>query len=204
MALRYPGSVHAETPDGVRLGTVTVLDYVHGYEPYDARRSEDLATVLDLATSPAAWDRSQPLHLTGSALIVHPSTKRVLLRWHHRQQGWLQVGGHADPGETDPLAVALREGEEETGLTDLRPWPSESDGRVRFHDVVVVDVPASDREPAHRHADVRFLLATDRPDEARAENELAPVRWVNVDEALTMIGEDNVRDLVEVVGRLFG
>ena len=36
---------------------------------------------------------------------------------------WLQVGGHGDPGETDPLAIALREAREETGLTDLVPWP---------------------------------------------------------------------------------
>lgn len=59
--------------------------------------------------------------MTGSALMVHPSSGRVLLRWHERMQRWLQIGGHGDPGESDPLAVALRERREETGLPDLAP-----------------------------------------------------------------------------------
>jgi 8-oxo-dGTP pyrophosphatase MutT (NUDIX family) len=176
--------------------------YLHGYVPGSPERAADLAAVIALAASDSAWDRSEPLHLTGSALIVHPPSKRVLLRWHERQQGWLQVGGHADPGERDPLHVAIREGEEETGLHDLTPWPSR-DGAVHVQHLVVVDVPANDRERAHRHADVRFLLATERPDEARPENDSAPLRWVAVEEALTMVGEDNVRELVELAGELF-
>ena len=45
------------------------------------------------------------MHVTGSALIVAPASGRVLLRWHPRQQAWLQVGGHGDPGELDPLGI---------------------------------------------------------------------------------------------------
>ena len=48
------------------------------------------------------WARDTPRHVTCSALVLHPPSGRVLLRWHRRQQAWLQVGGHADPGETDP------------------------------------------------------------------------------------------------------
>jgi 8-oxo-dGTP pyrophosphatase MutT (NUDIX family) len=179
----------------------TLLDYLDRHQPRTADEAADLATVIAIAGSEAAWDRSAELHVTGSALIVHPPTRRVLLRWHERQQGWLQVGGHADPGESDPLAVALREGAEETGLTDLVPWPA-ADGRAVVEHVVVVDVPANDREPAHRHADVRFLLATAHPDEVRPEKESAPLRWVGIAEALELAGEDNVRDLIAVAGAL--
>jgi 8-oxo-dGTP pyrophosphatase MutT (NUDIX family) len=38
----------------------------------------------------------------------------------------LQVGGYGDPGENEPLEIALREAAEETGLSDLVPWPDES------------------------------------------------------------------------------
>ncbi|MFF7649002.1 NUDIX domain-containing protein [Streptomyces sp. NPDC007983] len=68
------------------------------------------------------------LHVTASALVVHPDSGRVLLRWHQRQQSWLLVGGHADPGERDPLVIAVREGQVETRLPDLAPWP---DAEVR-------------------------------------------------------------------------
>jgi 8-oxo-dGTP pyrophosphatase MutT (NUDIX family) len=137
------------------------------------------------------WDRSRPLHVTGSALIVHPPSRRLLLRWHARQQAWLQVGGHGDPGEHDPLAVARREGEEETGLTDLVPWP---DGDLV--QVVIVSVPAAPHEGAHEHADVRFLLATDDPDAARPERPDAELRWLAVPEALALTTEPNVRELI--------
>src|SRR5882672_11179875 len=95
-----------------------------GYRPRTELESADLARIRALlAGGEDPWLRATALHVTVSALIVHPPTGRVLLRWHVRQQGWLQVGGHGDPGETNPLAIVAREGEEETGLTDLVPWP---------------------------------------------------------------------------------
>jgi 8-oxo-dGTP pyrophosphatase MutT (NUDIX family) len=136
------------------------------------------------------WSRAAPLHLTGSALVVHPATGRVLLRWHERQGSWLQVGGHGDPGETDPYVVALREAAEETGLSDLRPFPGPA---PRIVHLVVVPVPAGKDEPAHEHADVRYLLATDAPGSIRAEDDSAPLRWCTLDEARELTGEDNLR-----------
>jgi 8-oxo-dGTP pyrophosphatase MutT (NUDIX family) len=129
------------------------------------------------------------LHVTGSALIVHPPTARVLLRWHQRQQAWLQVGGHGDPGESDPLDVARREAAEETGLTDLVPWP---DAGIRH--VVIVSVPAGKGEPAHEHADIRFFMATQTPDAARPENAGAPLRWLSLDQARGATSEANLKE----------
>ena len=127
------------------------LSSPHGdAEAADVRRTRELA-----AATPDPWLRSNPLHVTASAVIVHPDSGRVLLRWHQRQQAWLQVGGHGDPGESDPLAVALREAREETGLTDLAPWPD-----AELWQVAIVSVPANSKEPAHEHADVRFIFAT--------------------------------------------
>jgi 8-oxo-dGTP pyrophosphatase MutT (NUDIX family) len=77
------------------------------------------------------------------------------------------VGGHADPGELDPAQVALREAREETGLADCAHWPR-SDAPALLH-VVIVTVPAGKGEPAHEHADLRFVLATDHPEAIAAE-----------------------------------
>src|SRR6266567_5943399 len=92
-----------------------VLELLRGYRPHGDPEAADVERVTALAEiSDDPWSRSLPLHLTASALIVHPASGRVLLRWHPRQQAWLQVGGHGDPGERDPLGIARREAAEET------------------------------------------------------------------------------------------
>src|ERR1700753_3624038 len=179
-----------------------VLDLLDRFQSRDEGEGADVARVRALAQAPAdPWSRANPLHITASALIVHPPTGRVLLRWHQRQQAWLQVGGHGDPGETDPLAIALREAREESALTDLRPWP---DGpEAELWQGAVVKAPASSKEHAHHHADPRFLLATDEPDQARAETPGNPLRWLPVAEAIDFTGEANLRALLYRVQELF-
>ena len=175
----------------------TILDR---YQPEGETETSDARRVQALAeAAPDPWRRDLPLHVTASALIVHPPTARVLLRWHQRQQAWLQVGGHGDPGETDPLAIALREAAEETALPDLTPWP---DAELRH--VAIVDVPPGKGEPAHEHADLRFFMATQAPDMARAENDHAPLRWLSLAAARDATTEANLRESLARLERLLG
>lgn len=168
------------------------------YRPQGQAETADVDRVRALVhTAEDPWLRTIPLHVTASAVIVHPDSGELLLRWHQRQQAWLQVGGHGDPGESDPLAIALREAGEETGLTDLAPWPD-----AQLRQVVIVPVPASRREPAHEHADLRFILATRSPGAARAENPGAPLRWLPVPGARQLVSEPNLRDLLARLGCL--
>jgi 8-oxo-dGTP pyrophosphatase MutT (NUDIX family) len=186
------------TPDPPRSPLAELLD---AYQPEGAAERADLRRIKALTRSAEAdgdpWRRELPLHVTASALIVHPPTARVLLRWHQRQQAWLQVGGHGDPGESEPLAIALREAGEETGLTDLVPWP---DARLRH--VVIVGVPAANGEPAHEHADLRYFMATGNPDAVRAENERAPLRWLSLAQAREATSEANLRNALTRLDRL--
>ena len=168
------------------------------YQPDGRAETADLRRVRALAeTTDDPWRRELPLHLTASTLIVHPPTGRVLLRWHQRQQAWLQVGGHGDPGESDPLAIARREAAEETGLADLVPWP---DAQLRH--LVIVSVPAGKGEPAHEHADLRYFMATHTPEAARAEAEDAPLRWLSLAEARETTSEANLLDTMTRLERL--
>ncbi len=186
------------TPHPARSPLAELLDT---YRPEGAAETADLWRVRALTRSAEAdgdpWRRELPLHVTASALIVHLPTARVLLRWHQRQQAWLQVGGHGDPGESDPLAIALREAGEETGLADLVPWP---DARLRH--VVIVGVPAANAEPAHEHADLRYFMATGNPDAVRAENERAPLRWLSLTQAREATSEANLRQTLTRLERL--
>ena len=199
MHLAEPGRVAAPAgpaPPGcatmawVDEQALPVRDLLAGYQPRGEIEEADVERVrklLDVAGDP--WLRSIPLHVTASALIVHPGSGRVLLRWHQRQQAWLQVGGHGDPGEIAPLAVARREGREETGLADLAPWPDAS-----LRHVVIVSVPEGHGEPAHEHADLRFFLATDVPESIVPENPSAALRWLTPAGAHAFTSEPNLRE----------
>ncbi len=158
------------------------LSWLGDYEGSGEQEREDLERLAGLlAEAPDPFARSSPLHVTGSAIVLDPPTHRVLLRWHARQHDWLQLGGHAEPGEADPYATALREATEESGLFDLSPFP----GPVICH-VVVVPVQGREDEPAHEHVDVRYLLTTGSPAAIRPESPLAPLRWSPLEVAMEL------------------
>lgn len=170
------------------------------YVPQTAAEAEDLERVRAAVAGDDPWSRHQPLHVTGSAVVVHPPTGRVLLRWHERMDAWLHVGGHVDPDDDGPLAAARREGREETGLDDLTPWPDPD--RPRIVHVAVVPVPAGKGEPAHEHADVRYVLATEHPEAVVPERPEAALRWLSLPEAVEAVGQDNLRETLRRVESL--
>ncbi len=170
------------------------------YQAAGETETADLERMIHLATAaPDPWSRLLPMHFTASALVVHPASRRVLLRWHPKLARWLQVGGHGDPGERDPRQIALREAREETGLLDLVPWPD-----ARLLHVAVCHVPTSAKDPAHEHADLRYLFATQDPDAISPENEHAPLRWLGLDEARALVGANNIGDALDRLGYLLG
>lgn len=167
-----------------------LLAALDAFAPGSAAEAADVARIRELARAGDPWPRTLPLHVTGSALIVDPVRRRVLLRWHARQQAWLQVGGHGDPGERDPVTVALREGREETGLTDLRPFPGPAPAVLQ---ICIVPVAAGKGEPEHAHADVRYCLATSTPEAARPETKGAPIAWLSLDDAFARSADDTLQ-----------
>lgn len=126
------------------------------HRPGDAKEAADLAEILAfIDRHPEPFDRRIVAgHLTGSAVIVSAAGDRVLLLHHRKLARWLQPGGHAEAGERDGEAVALREAREETGIDGLALHPS----APRPLDVDVHPIPARGDEPAHRHLDLRYLV----------------------------------------------
>lgn len=113
-------------------------------------------------------------HVTGSAWVLSPDRRQVLLVRHRKLGRWLQPGGHAD-GDPDVLAVALREAQEETGLERLGLLPGALGGLPL--DVDVHAIPARPGEPAHLHHDVRFLLLAQPGQTLRRSEESEDLAW---------------------------
>jgi 8-oxo-dGTP pyrophosphatase MutT (NUDIX family) len=113
-------------------------------------------------------------HLTGSAWLVSADGARVLLT-HHKKLGlWLQLGGHAD-GDADLARVALREAEEESGLTNLALEPGIFDLDRHW-------IPERKGEPGHWHYDVRFVVRARGPEEFVVSDESHALAWREIDE----------------------
>ena len=122
-------------------------------------------------------------HITGSAWVVDRTGDRVLLA-HHRKLGlWLQPGGHCD-GDSDTLAVALREAHEESGL-EVRALDKS------IFDLDVHPIPARGREPAHHHFDVRFLVRAE-DDRVRVSAESYALAWVPAEGAGALTDRESV------------
>ena len=82
---------------------------------------------------------------------------------------WLQLGGHSD-GDPDTANVALREAEEESGLSVA--LMSEE-----IFDIDVHAITARKDDPAHYHFDVRYQLQT-QGDEFVVSSESIDLAWV--------------------------
>jgi 8-oxo-dGTP pyrophosphatase MutT (NUDIX family) len=128
-------------------------------------------------------------HLTGSAWVVSPDRRRVLLT-HHRKLGkWLQLGGHAD-GDPDLLAVALREAREESGLSRLRVVDP------RLFDVDRHWIGARGAEPGHWHHDLRFMIEGDPSEPLTLTAESKALSWVDVAAVTGLNPEESMARMV--------
>jgi len=154
--------------------------------PREVRSRAQFLVELDRLTDPL--DRNaDPVHVTGSAIVVGP--RGTVLHWHKRIGGWLQPGGHVDPGET-PSQAALRETHEETGLRVRHP-----DGGPRL---VHLDVhPAG----PHVHLDLRYLLVSEDAEPAPPPGESQQVRWFTLDDAIAIADAALVDGLRRVADR---
>lgn len=113
-------------------------------------------------------------HFTGSCWLVSKDGLRVLLTHHKKLERWLQLGGHAD-GDSDLAQVALREAEEESGLTDLTVEPEVFD--LERH-----AIPARGMDPEHFHHDVRFVVHATGSEEFVVSDESHALAWRTISE----------------------
>ncbi|MGN0658059.1 MAG: NUDIX hydrolase [Emergencia sp.] len=126
-------------------------------------------------------------HFTASSWIVSPDRKKVLMVYHNIYDSWAWTGGHAD-GEADLLAVALREAEEETGISRVRPL---SQKPVSLE---ILTVDGHEKRgvyvPSHLHMNLTYLLEADENQQLSVrEEENSGVRWIPAEELSRYVSE---------------
>lgn len=112
-------------------------------------------------------------HVTGSAWLVNKQRTHVLLTHHRKLNMWLQLGGHAD-GNSDILSVALREAQEESGITNIEPISDQ------LLDIDIHKIPARADEPEHYHYDATFAFCTIDTDEFIVSDESHALEWIEI------------------------
>ena len=146
---------------------------------YAHRWPGEVATValfrelLDDAENPFARQRLAG-HFTASCWLVDRAQQRVLLT-HHRKLGmWLQLGGHAD-GQRELHLAALREAEEESGLSGLRVVDEIFDLDRHW-------IPEHKGVPAHWHYDVRYVVHAGEDETYAVSEESLDLAWRDIAE----------------------
>ncbi len=149
---------------------------IRQYERAFPEESGIAGRFLELLEHPDAYLRTHlPGHITGSPFIVDETGTYTLLVHHAKLNKWLQPGGHAD-GDRHIVRVALREGEEETGVSQLTLAGNE------IFDLDIHRIPSRKDFPEHEHFDVRFLVRTSRHHPITVSEESHDVRWIRLDE----------------------
>lgn len=167
-----------------------IKEKIMKYNPYNEQEEKDKALILALIkNTPDIFSRSsKAYHITVSAWVTNREKSKVLMAYHNIYNSWAWLGGHAD-GETDLLAVALKEVCEESGLKNIRPVSEE----IFSLEVLTVDghIKKGEYVSSHLHLNITFLLEADEKDALFSKpDENSAVSWFTPDGALEASDEE--------------
>ena len=182
------------------------IEAIERYSPAGEQERQDARMMRRYAEIfPDVLSRTnETAHFTASAWIVSPDRSRVLMIYHNIYNSWSWTGGHAD-GQDDPLAVAIKEAREETGLAHIRPAGEE----LLLLEILTVKahVKRGKYVVPHLHLNLTYLLEADDADAIHIKpDENSGVKWFAPEDALSACTEPEMlpiyRKLIERSAKL--
>ena len=171
------------------MNRIRLTEQIQDYCPWNEQEAADKEVILRfLAENEDAFERENRIaHMTASAWVVNRERTKVLMVYHKIYDSWSWTGGHAD-GETDLLAVALREVREETGVKNVAAVSEE------LFSLEVLTVDGHEKRgkyvSSHLHLNVTYLLEADEGDLLTiCEDENKGVAWFSLEDALKASSE---------------
>ena len=171
---------------------------IEKYNPYNEQeeKDKDKDTILKyMDTFDDVLTRNNEFgHFTASAWVVNKERTKVLMIYHNIYKSWAWTGGHAD-GDSDLLAVAIREVKEETGVENVKVL----DEDIFSLEIVCVNghVKRGKYVSSHVHLNLTYLLEVDEKEILKIkEDENSGVKWVSIDEVEKVSNERWIRGTV--------
>lgn len=164
-----------------------LLKLLNAYLPFDAIETNFYQQILSFVQNNENCFKknNEDSHVTGSAWLVNKTGDHCLLMHHAKLNLWVQPGGHCD-GDSDVLAVSIKEVQEETGIMGVTPLHN------AIFDIDIHQIPARGDVKTHLHYDVRFLIGVESDEEIQGNHESMDLRWFGKDAALMPTLEQSV------------
>jgi 8-oxo-dGTP pyrophosphatase MutT (NUDIX family) len=168
------------------------IDSIKKYTPCNEQEIKDKEIILncvDMFDNILTRD-NELAHITSSAFVINKTKDKVLMIYHNIYNSWSWTGGHAD-GDTDLLAIALKEAWEETGVKNLYPV---------IEDLISMDIltvlahtKRGKYIAPHLHLSVAYLVQADENEQLVVKpDENSGVQWIPIDEIETYSNEPHM------------
>lgn len=173
------------------------INSIKNYKPYNEQEKKDKEIILNCINifDDVLTRNNEIAHITSSAFVVNKNRDKVLMVHHNIYNSWSWTGGHAD-GETDLLAVAIREVKEETGVENVYPVITD----IFSIDILTVvgHIKKGNYVAPHLHLSIAYLLEADEEEALTIkEDENSGVRWVPIDKVNEYSNEAHMQKVYE-------
>lgn len=163
---------------------MSLFNEIKNYSPVNQQEETDQKQMLQYMASNTNYleRENQIVHFTASAWTVNKEYTKTLMVYHNIYQSWSWIGGHAD-GIEDLCSVALRELQEETGVTNALLVSQD----IFSLETLIVEghVKKGIYVPCHLHFNVTYLAEADEDEVLRVKpDENQAVKWWTFEEAL--------------------